>query len=123
MKKLIPQSSSPPPLASNSQLPPPCALLNKQYTFEKTTITIEETIAEGGFGVVFLARDNSSGAKVACKRLLVNNEDDLIVANREVHIMTHLRHPHILGATGVYKNEKGGVTEICILMPYCKGIF
>ena len=51
----------------------------------------EETIAEGGFGVVFLvkghAKKESSDQKFALKRIFVNNEKDLAVCKREISIV------------------------------------
>ena len=45
-----------------------------------------QVIAEGGFGVVFLVR-GKDGARMALKRMFVNNEKDLAVCKREINIV------------------------------------
>lgn len=59
--------------------------IGKNFTLGKLTVTAEEVIAEGGFGVVFLVRQGST--KYALKRILVNNEQDLAVGTREIQFM------------------------------------
>jgi AP2-associated kinase len=59
--------------------------IGKSFTLGKLTVSVEEVIAEGGFGVVFLVRQGN--AKYALKRILVNNEQDLTVGTREIQFM------------------------------------
>ena len=40
----------------------------------------------GGFAIVFLVRSNSTGQRLALKRMFVNNEHDLNVCKREIQI-------------------------------------
>lgn len=55
----------------------------------------EDTIAEGGFGVVFLVKghakkasdSNGKDQNFALKRIFVNNEKDLAVCKREINIV------------------------------------
>ena len=61
-------------------------VLGKTISLKKVSnISVEETIAEGGFGIVYLAKANS--VKYALKRVVVNNEVDLNVVTREIQIM------------------------------------
>jgi len=60
--------------------------IGKSFSLGKLTVSVEEVIAEGGFGVVFLARQGNTN-KYALKRILVNNEHDLAVGTREIQFM------------------------------------
>lgn len=44
------------------------------------------TWVTGGFAVVFLVRCTNDGQQYALKRMFVNNEHDLKVCQRELHI-------------------------------------
>jgi AP2-associated kinase len=75
------------------------------WTVGRHVVHAEETIAEGGFGVVFLVRGHAKGGaknasdsgssssssngdqKYALKRIFVNNEKDLAVCKREISIV------------------------------------
>ena len=68
------------------------------WTVGRHVVHAEETIAEGGFGVVFLVKghaknsskndQSSSGERrFALKRIFVNNEKDLAVCKREISIV------------------------------------
>ena len=67
------------------------------YTVGRHAVDYVETIAEGGFGVVFLVKGHVKGAKntsdsngdqkFALKRIYVNNEKDLAVCKREISIV------------------------------------
>jgi hypothetical protein len=46
----------------------------------------QDVIAEGGFAIVFLVKSNS-GARLALKRMCVNNDKDLAVCKREINIV------------------------------------
>lgn len=71
-------------VASNEKEP----IKGGSWTVGRHVVHVEETIAEGGFGVVFLvkghAKSSSNGdQKYALKRIFVNNEKDLAVCKRE----------------------------------------
>ena len=68
------------------------------WTVGRHVVHAEETIAEGGFGVVFLVKghvknSNKNGGdptgeqRFALKRIFVNNEKDLAVCKREISIV------------------------------------
>jgi AP2-associated kinase len=71
--------------------------LGGPWTVGRHVVSAEEIIAEGGFGVVFLVRGQSSTKDekrfYALKRLFVNNDRDLAICKREIAIvvMTFLR--------------------------------
>ena len=71
------------------------------WTVGRHVVHAEETIAEGGFGVVFLVKGHAKGAKnasdssnsdqkFALKRIFVNNEKDLAVCKREISIVVRI---------------------------------
>ena len=70
------------------------------WTVGRHVVHAEETIAEGGFGVVFLVRGHVKGGKsessngdqkFALKRIFVNNDKDLAVCKREISIVVSLK--------------------------------
>lgn len=83
MKKLLSKIDHA-PAAGHSQ----SSCIGKSWSLPKHNVTVEEVIAEGGFGIVFLAKQGSQ--KFALKRLIVNSEHDLAVATREIQIMVSI---------------------------------
>lgn len=53
-------------------------------------VTLEESLAEGGFSTVFLVRTHG-GIRHALKRMYVNNLPDLNICKREITIMVSER--------------------------------
>ncbi|XP_050533286.1 uncharacterized protein LOC126901101 [Daktulosphaira vitifoliae] len=97
----------------------PNCFIGKQFTVGRITVVIEDVIAEGGFAVVFLAKNNNK--KYALKRMFVNDEVDLGVAKKEIQIATNLNgHQNIVGFIDSNIIRHGnGVYEVLMLMPYC----
>lgn len=62
------------------------SFIGKAFTIGRHQVTVEETLAEGGFAIVFVVR-TSQGVRCALKRMYVNNEHDLQVCKREIQIM------------------------------------
>ena len=89
------------------------------WTVGRHVVHAEETIAEGGFGVVFLVKghaknsskndQSSSGERrFALKRIFVNNEKDLAVCKREISIV-------VSNICLLCVNKKKFYTEILII--------
>ncbi|KAF6027450.1 Nak [Bugula neritina] len=96
--------------------------IGKKYAVGKLTVQIEGVVAEGGFGVVFLAR-NSTSQRYALKRLYVNEEATLNACKREIQIMSSLSsHKNMVTFvdSAINRNYKG-VWEVLILMQYYPG--
>jgi len=95
--------------------------VGKAFVVGRTTVNVEEVLAEGGFSVVFLVKGNN-GKKYALKRMYVNNEHDLNICKREIQIASNLSgHKNIIGFVDSSITLTGnGVYEILMLMPYCK---
>ncbi|XP_028830116.1 AP2-associated protein kinase 1 isoform X6 [Denticeps clupeoides] len=97
--------------------------IGRVFTIGRHQVTVDETIAEGGFAIVFLVRTHQ-GVRCALKRMYVNNEHDLQVCKREIQIMRDLAgHKNIVGYLDSSITAVGGgdVWEVLILMDYCRG--
>ncbi|XP_012509349.1 PREDICTED: BMP-2-inducible protein kinase [Propithecus coquereli] len=84
-------------------------------------VTLEESLAEGGFSTVFLVRTHG-GIRCALKRMYVNNVSDLNICKREITIMKELSgHKNIVGYLDCAVNSvSDNVWEVLILMEYCR---
>uniref|UniRef100_A0A8D8UWY3 AP2-associated protein kinase 1 n=1 Tax=Cacopsylla melanoneura TaxID=428564 RepID=A0A8D8UWY3_9HEMI len=98
----------------------PNTFVGKTFVVGRTSVVVEDVLAEGGFAVVFLVR--SAKEKYALKRLFVNNDHDLNIAKREIQIASTLNgHKNIIGYIDSSIIKQGnGVHELLLLMPYCK---
>ncbi|XP_051539582.1 AP2-associated protein kinase 1-like isoform X3 [Myxocyprinus asiaticus] len=97
--------------------------IGRAFTVGRHQVTVEETLAEGGFAIVFLVRTNQ-GVRCALKRMYVNNEYDLQVCKREIQIMRDLSgHKNIVAFLDSSITAVGGgdVWEVFILMDFCRG--
>lgn len=97
--------------------------IGRAFTVGRHQVMVEETLAEGGFAIVFLVRTNQ-GVRCALKRMYVNNEHDLQVCKREIQIMRDLNgHKNIVGFLDSSITAVGGgdVWEVFILMDVCRG--
>ncbi|XP_062870570.1 AP2-associated protein kinase 1 isoform X2 [Trichomycterus rosablanca] len=97
--------------------------IGRSFTVGHHQVTVEETLAEGGFAIVFLVR-TGQGVRCALKRMYVNNEHDLQVCRREIQIMRDLSgHKNIVGFLDSSVTAVGGgdVWEVLMLMDFCKG--
>ncbi|XP_063066854.1 AP2-associated protein kinase 1 [Engraulis encrasicolus] len=97
--------------------------IGRVFTIGRHQVTVDETIAEGGFAIVFLVRTHQ-GVRCALKRMYVNNEHDLQVCKREIQIMRDLvGHKNIVGFldSNITATGGGDVWEVLILMDYCRG--
>lgn len=64
------------------------ALIGKTLAIDKTTnVIVEEVIAEGGFGVIFVVKNPGDKVKYALKRVVVNSARDYEGVLGEVAVM------------------------------------
>uniref|UniRef100_A0A8B9RD31 non-specific serine/threonine protein kinase n=1 Tax=Astyanax mexicanus TaxID=7994 RepID=A0A8B9RD31_ASTMX len=97
--------------------------IGRVFTIGRYQVTVDETIAEGGFAIVFLVRTHQ-GVRCALKRMYVNNEHDLQVCKREIQIMRDLvGNKNIVGFldSSITAVGSGDVWEVLILMDFCRG--
>lgn len=97
--------------------------IGRVFTIGRYQVTVEETVAEGGFAIVFLVRTHQ-GLRCAMKRMYVNNEHDLQVCKREIQIMRDLvSNKNIVSFldSSITAVGSGDVWEVLILMDFCRG--
>ncbi|XP_051508416.1 AP2-associated protein kinase 1 isoform X3 [Myxocyprinus asiaticus] len=97
--------------------------IGRVFTIGRHQVTVEETVAEGGFAIVFLVRTHQ-GIRCALKRMYVNNEYDLQVCKMEIQIMRDLvGNKNIVGFldSSITAVGSGDVWEVLILMDFCRG--
>src|SRR5687768_15146829 len=72
---------------------------------------VEGTLGDGGMGAVYRARDSSSGALVALKRLVVPHERKrehfVALFEREYHTLAQLAHPSVIAVYDYGVDEAG----------------
>ncbi|XP_005167370.1 AP2-associated protein kinase 1 isoform X2 [Danio rerio] len=99
------------------------AFIGRVFSIGRYQVTVEETVAEGGFAIVFLVRTHQ-GVRCALKRMYVNNEHDLQVCKMEIQIMRDLvGNKNIVGFldSSITAVGSGDVWEVLILMDFCRG--
>nr|XP_023658143.1 AP2-associated protein kinase 1-like isoform X5 [Paramormyrops kingsleyae] len=99
------------------------SFIGRVFTIGRYQVTVDETLAEGGFAIVFLVHTHQ-GLRCALKRMYVNNEHDLQVCQREIQIMRDLvGHKNIVGFldSSITAVGAGDVWEVLILMDFCRG--
>ncbi|XP_065103806.1 AP2-associated protein kinase 1 isoform X5 [Paramisgurnus dabryanus] len=97
--------------------------IGRVFSIGRYQVTVEETLAEGGFAIVFLVRTHQ-GLRCALKRMYVNNEHDLQVCKMEIQIMRDLvGNKNIVGFmdSSITAIGSGDVWEVLILMDFCRG--
>ncbi|CAI5650751.1 unnamed protein product [Oreochromis niloticus] len=99
------------------------SFIGRVFSIGRYQVTVEETIAEGGFAIVFLVRTHQ-GARCALKRMYVNNEHDLKICKLEIQIMRDLvGNKNIVSFldSSIAAVGAGDVWEVLILMDFCRG--
>ncbi|TPP65155.1 AP2-associated protein kinase 1 [Fasciola gigantica] len=94
------------------------SFVGRHYQMGHFSFVIEDTIAEGGFGMVFRVR-SPQGQHYALKRTCVNSNQDLAVCKREITIVSSLSHKNILRYIDSRINRLSqGVYEVLLLTVY-----
>ncbi|RUS92097.1 hypothetical protein EGW08_000121 [Elysia chlorotica] len=89
-------------------------------------LRVKRLVAEGGFALVFVAQDVTSGKEYALKRLLANDEEKTKAVVEEVKFLKKLTgHPNIIQfitAASIGKDQSDhGQSEYLILTEFCPG--
>ncbi|XP_055926533.1 probable serine/threonine-protein kinase MARK-A [Argiope bruennichi] len=77
-------------------------------------------LGQGTYGKVQLALNKETNQEVAIKTIKkakIENEEDMLRIRREIHIMTSIRHPHIIHIHEVFETRQ----KIVIVMQYASG--
>ncbi|KAH7286732.1 hypothetical protein KP509_32G020800 [Ceratopteris richardii] len=84
-------------------------------------LQIRNTIAEGGFSCVYLARDAQSGKQFALKHIVCNDAESLDLVKKEVNALKELRgHPNIIDLHAQAMYDNGRSKECFLAMEYCE---
>eukprot|EP00276_Gloeochaete_wittrockiana_P004149 CAMPEP_0184660824 /NCGR_PEP_ID=MMETSP0308-20130426/35427_1 /TAXON_ID=38269 /ORGANISM="Gloeochaete witrockiana, Strain SAG 46.84" /LENGTH=443 /DNA_ID=CAMNT_0027101687 /DNA_START=158 /DNA_END=1489 /DNA_ORIENTATION=+ len=77
-----------------------------------------DVLGRGGFSVVQLAREKSTGKFYAAKRITRQIvEDNKVSVMREIEVLRRLNHPHVLLLHDIYETRE----ELCILTELIRG--
>ncbi|CAK9296903.1 unnamed protein product [Gordionus sp. m RMFG-2023] len=121
------------------------SFIGRSFAFENLIVIVENIIAEGGFSIVFLVKNDNVNEKnskyFALKRMLVNNIKDLEVCKREIEILKSISgHKNLISLVDFNIKELNGsnckynqkldlssnptdedsIYEVLIVMDYCK---
>ena len=86
--------------------------------------TLQKQLGEGGFGVTYLARENSSGAAYVVKHLRFEKVDswkDVELFEREARILQNLNHPRIPGFKDLVVQRDGEREDLLLIQDYIAG--
>lgn len=100
-----------------------CYPSDKKYTINGKSYTLSgNTLGEGGFSFVYLAKDSNS-RKYAIKVMICQTSEALAVAKREVEIYKKYEHPNIMKLLdySVMPSDKvDGAKDVVLVLPYYK---
>ncbi|XP_054709266.1 uncharacterized protein LOC129218972 [Uloborus diversus] len=77
-------------------------------------------LGQGTYGKVQLALNKETNQEVAIKTIKkakIENDEDMLRIRREIHIMTSIRHPHIIHIYEVFETKQ----KIVLVMQYASG--
>ncbi|GMR60833.1 hypothetical protein PMAYCL1PPCAC_31028 [Pristionchus mayeri] len=80
--------------------------------------TYGEPLGEGKFGKVYQCRERSTGLELAAKFIKIRKDADRDTVEREVSIMTQMRHPRI---AQIYDAFYSGTNDVILLMEIVRG--
>lgn len=92
---------------------------DRQLRLEHRFLVLRK-LGQGTYGKVQLALNKETNVEVAVKTIKkakIENEEDMLRIRREIHIMTSLRHPHIIHIHEVFETRQ----KIVIVMQYASG--
>ncbi|CAA0808884.1 Protein kinase superfamily protein [Striga hermonthica] len=85
-------------------------------------VQVRNSIAEGGFSCVYLARDTLHGSKqYALKHIICNDEESQELVMKEISVMKSLKgHPNVVTLHAHAIFDMGRTKEALLLMEYCE---
>eukprot|EP00549_Striatella_unipunctata_P020262 CAMPEP_0118682268 /NCGR_PEP_ID=MMETSP0800-20121206/5396_1 /TAXON_ID=210618 ORGANISM="Striatella unipunctata, Strain CCMP2910" /NCGR_SAMPLE_ID=MMETSP0800 /ASSEMBLY_ACC=CAM_ASM_000638 /LENGTH=361 /DNA_ID=CAMNT_0006578649 /DNA_START=41 /DNA_END=1127 /DNA_ORIENTATION=- len=102
-------STKPPPSSSSVQ--------TKEHMDITKKYELLETLGEGTFGVVRKGRNRKTGELFAIKTILKSRVPNLSLLKKEVDILSHVDHPHIIKLYETFEQE----TKIHLVTEFCSG--
>lgn len=83
-------------------------------------VTVEKALAEGGFAVVFLAKDEANNKSYALKKIMAADHESIKLTTQEIKVMEKLSSsPYIVKMFASDKKQNGRFTEFWLLMELC----
>lgn len=93
----------------------------RTFDIENLKIQVRNTIAEGGFSSVYLARDCHSGKQYALKHIICNDGESMDLAKKEIEVMKLLKgHPNVVTLYAHSILDFGRTKEAFLVMEYCE---
>ena len=95
--------------------------IQKLVTFSLEEYKILQTIGEGSYGIIYLVVETKSTKKFAMKKIIINNEIQLITFSNEYEIVHQIRHTNVLKLLGLSHKKLDETTNVLyILMELAK---
>jgi hypothetical protein len=95
--------------------------LQKLVTFTLDDYKVLQTIGEGSYGVIYLVQENKATTKFAMKKIIINNEAQLITFTNEYEIVHQIKHNNVLKIKGLSHKKLDETTNVLyILMELAK---
>jgi hypothetical protein len=96
-------------------------ILQSLITFKIENYKILQTIGEGSYGIIYLVEENETEVKYAMKKILINNENQLITFTNEYEIVHEIKHSNVLRIKGLSHKKLDETTNVLyILMELAK---
>ncbi|XP_059477584.1 serine/threonine-protein kinase 16 [Neocloeon triangulifer] len=95
----------------------------QSLTIEGHTVVVRKRLAAGGFSLIDLVEEESTGRLLALKRISCHGPQDEAAALREVQVHKQVRHPHLIDLVGhrllsLRGAQLGPTSELQLLLPY-----
>ncbi|CAB3366399.1 Hypothetical predicted protein [Cloeon dipterum] len=95
----------------------------QSLTIDGHTVVVRKRLATGGFSVIDLVEEESTGRLLALKRIACHGSQDEAAALREVDVHKQVRHPNLIELVGhrlltLRGAQLGPTSELQLLLPY-----
>lgn len=95
--------------------------IQKLVTFSPDEYKLLQTIGEGSYGMIYLVEEIYTCNKLAMKKIIINNEKQLITFTNEYEIIHQINHSNILKIKGLSHKKLDETTNVLyILMELAK---
>ena len=94
----------------------------RQYIINGKSVVEEKLLSEGGFGFVYLVRDQNGSSKYVVKKILCMDKENFDMAMREVELLEKLPiHPNLVKYYGHTIMKDARNREVVIMLEFCSG--
>ena len=95
------------------------SLVGRELHIAGRTVTVTRFLSEGGFSFVFVAA-GADGTEYVLKRMLAQTAETLALVQKEVRLMSQLKHESFVGFLGSASSQTSQGHEIFVLMEFCR---